>query len=565
MKGLSAMSDYITTFTGKHFYPMSPDPMAICIEDIAHALSLICRGNGHVHKFWSVAEHCICCAKEAEARGLSARVILACLLHDASECYMSDVPRPFKKEMDAYQEQEENLLSTIYEKFLGSDLTEKEQAQVCDIDDVMLWYDLENLLEEKQDDDMPGVNIKLDYIVRPFETVEQEYNRLFAKYFNIVKGLEKYGKWFKDAWEYNSYLATCDKVKKSSVHFESINDLPNDWTGIETAYIAGRDTELIKSIPSILKMAHDLKKISITQYCFGWEELCRLNLANIEALHVTVNGMAYAPKLNLPNLKELELFYSEEKWSDSIEKKYEEHMDYSGLCNLRRLELRNVPDAVPEDFAQLRKLESLRLTYNYGDDLSWLKNARYQLKTLIIDNGVEDCEGLRCQKNIEDLQFFYHHITDVSPIEELTKIKKLDLGRNLIENEGNLREMGIEWIQITRRDYDVRRIYNEVEQIAQLAVKEDRKRIQYYEENKVKSICWQKASLEAFLSNPFAERIKILIKEICHQRIEKLHTQEGEKEIDSRYGKALTTEEYIQCFKQKIVEYYPFLTESRGD
>lgn len=67
MKGLNAMGDYITTFTGKHFYPMSPDPMAICIEDIAHALSLICRGNGHVHKFWSVAEHCICCAKEAEA------------------------------------------------------------------------------------------------------------------------------------------------------------------------------------------------------------------------------------------------------------------------------------------------------------------------------------------------------------------------------------------------------------------------------------------------------------------------------------------------------------------
>ena len=36
MKGLNAMGDYITTFTGKHFYPMSPDPMAICIEDIAH-------------------------------------------------------------------------------------------------------------------------------------------------------------------------------------------------------------------------------------------------------------------------------------------------------------------------------------------------------------------------------------------------------------------------------------------------------------------------------------------------------------------------------------------------
>ena len=90
------MGDYITTFTGKHFYPTDPDPSAICMEDIAHALPMICRGNGHVHSFWSVAEHSICCAKEARARGFSNKIILACLLHDASECYMSDVPRPFK-------------------------------------------------------------------------------------------------------------------------------------------------------------------------------------------------------------------------------------------------------------------------------------------------------------------------------------------------------------------------------------------------------------------------------------------------------------------------------------
>ena len=96
------MSDHIRTYTGKEFYPMEPDPDAICIEDIAHALPMICRGNGHVHSFWSVGEHCICCAKEAEARGFSNRVILACLLHDASECYMSDVPRPFKKELGFY-------------------------------------------------------------------------------------------------------------------------------------------------------------------------------------------------------------------------------------------------------------------------------------------------------------------------------------------------------------------------------------------------------------------------------------------------------------------------------
>lgn len=176
------MGDYITTFTGKHFYPTDPDPAAICIEDIAHALPMICRGNGHVHTFWSVGEHCICCAKEAGARGLSGRIILACLLHDASECYMSDVPRPFKKELGAYQEQEEKLLSIIFEKFLGSDLTEEEQEKVKEIDNDMLWYDLEKLLKEKQAGEPPEIHIKLDYTMRPFQEVEQEYKQLFYQY-----------------------------------------------------------------------------------------------------------------------------------------------------------------------------------------------------------------------------------------------------------------------------------------------------------------------------------------------------------------------------------------------
>ena len=103
------MSEYITTYTGKHFKPTEPNPELFDIADIAHALSLICRGNGHVKTFWSVGEHCICCAKEAKARGLSDRMVLACLLHDASEWYMSDVPSPFQRELPEYNEREERL------------------------------------------------------------------------------------------------------------------------------------------------------------------------------------------------------------------------------------------------------------------------------------------------------------------------------------------------------------------------------------------------------------------------------------------------------------------------
>ena len=178
------MSEYITTYTGKHVRPLEPDPQLIKIEDIAHALSMICRGNGHVKTFWSVGEHCIFCAREAAERGMSERMILACLLHDASECYMSDVPRPFKKELPEYQKWEDHLLSLIYEKFLGSDLTEKEQIQLKEIDNAMLWYDLEELLEEKQYGEAPEIHVDLNYAVRTFSEVEAEYLEIYNKYRN---------------------------------------------------------------------------------------------------------------------------------------------------------------------------------------------------------------------------------------------------------------------------------------------------------------------------------------------------------------------------------------------
>jgi hypothetical protein len=173
------MSSCITTYTGKPFDPTKPDPKCILIEDIAHALSLICRGNGHVKSFWSVGEHCICCAKEARARGLSDRMALACLLHDASECYLSDIPRPFKKELPEYRKHEDALLEMIDTKFLGSSLSDEEQRILKEIDDVMLWYDLKYLLGKTQLGEGPELHIALDYTVRPFQEVEKEYLELF--------------------------------------------------------------------------------------------------------------------------------------------------------------------------------------------------------------------------------------------------------------------------------------------------------------------------------------------------------------------------------------------------
>ncbi len=175
------MADYITTYTGQHFYPLNPEADKIKVEDIAHSLSLLCRGNGHVKHFFSVGQHCVNCAGEAMARGYSTRVCLACLLHDAGEAYLSDVPRPFKKTLPSYQALEEQFLSMIYEKFLGSDLTQEEKRLVKQIDDDMLYFDLSELLGELQDREPPEMKSNFSENYVPFMEVEQEYLRIYRE------------------------------------------------------------------------------------------------------------------------------------------------------------------------------------------------------------------------------------------------------------------------------------------------------------------------------------------------------------------------------------------------
>ncbi len=142
------MGDHITTYTGIHFMTTEPNKEDICIKDIAHALSLMCRGNGHLKSFFSVGQHSINCSKEAKARGYSKKVQLICLLHDASEAYMADVTRPLKKHLENYLELEKQLQDLIYEKYISDPLNEKELEQMKSIDDDMLYYELKELLNE---------------------------------------------------------------------------------------------------------------------------------------------------------------------------------------------------------------------------------------------------------------------------------------------------------------------------------------------------------------------------------------------------------------------------------
>lgn len=95
--------DWKQTYTGKQYWPIDPRPEDVNIEDIAHALSMLCRFGGHCLKFYSVAEHSVHIARWLYPRH-GAFVALCGLLHDATEAYVVDVPRPLKPFLSNYKE-----------------------------------------------------------------------------------------------------------------------------------------------------------------------------------------------------------------------------------------------------------------------------------------------------------------------------------------------------------------------------------------------------------------------------------------------------------------------------
>ena len=70
------------------------------------------------------------------------------------------------------------MLSVLYTKFLGSDLTEEEYRKMKHIDNAMLWYDMHELLNEDIGP-KPEIHIEISYEWRPFQEVEKEYLEIY--------------------------------------------------------------------------------------------------------------------------------------------------------------------------------------------------------------------------------------------------------------------------------------------------------------------------------------------------------------------------------------------------
>jgi hypothetical protein len=140
-----ARADWLQTRTGRKVFPLDLHPEDVAVEDIAHALSLQCRFAGHTRGLYSVGQHSLLVADYLERRGESPEVVLWGLLHDASEAYLSDIPRPLKRrpEFAFYREAEARAMRAICARF---GMAPGEPSVVKHADGVLLATEARDLM-----------------------------------------------------------------------------------------------------------------------------------------------------------------------------------------------------------------------------------------------------------------------------------------------------------------------------------------------------------------------------------------------------------------------------------
>ena len=180
--------NWMSTFSGIKFWPVDPRSEDIHIVDIAHALSMSCRYNGHTHFLYSVAQHSWHMSYE-----VSEENALWALLHDASEAYISDIPSPLKPSLTNYYEIEDAVMKQVCIKF---GLPIEMPAEVKDVDRRILADEKKQVLLHHHND--WAMDIEPLGITIPEMTPKEAKRRFLSRFVELTeKKIEKNEDFFK--------------------------------------------------------------------------------------------------------------------------------------------------------------------------------------------------------------------------------------------------------------------------------------------------------------------------------------------------------------------------------
>lgn len=171
----------ISTVNKHRFDPTKPTADDIDINDIAHALSMMTRANGHFTEFYSVARHSINCQKEAQCRGYSYKVQLICLMHDSAEGYIGDMTRPLKIHLPQFSEYEKNLQRIIFRKYVTTDVTPEEIEMVKSVDDSLLYHEFLYYHGDKLLGFTPIINVDVADNSKDIAETKEEFLKIYKE------------------------------------------------------------------------------------------------------------------------------------------------------------------------------------------------------------------------------------------------------------------------------------------------------------------------------------------------------------------------------------------------
>ena len=135
---------WIQTYSGYKFDFVNLDTNVICIRDIAHALSNICRYTGHTNEFYSVAQHSVLASYIVPKEDA-----FTASIHDATEAYLSDISKPLKLLLPEYNALEDRIWLKIAERF---NLPAVLPSTVKQADIILLATEKRDLLGDEPDD-----------------------------------------------------------------------------------------------------------------------------------------------------------------------------------------------------------------------------------------------------------------------------------------------------------------------------------------------------------------------------------------------------------------------------